>query len=77
VPGLRPGAYADSDRVSPQGRQWVATVTHLSDHPGFRWLNDVVCVGAGQVRPKAVANPVNPTDLVLEVAQLIWEPLSA
>jgi uncharacterized protein DUF3237 len=39
------------DRTSPGGRQWVATVTHLSDHEKYRWLNDAVCVGTGQVRP--------------------------
>jgi len=62
------------DRVSPGGRQWVATVSHLTDHPEFRWLNDTVCVGTGQVRPKPVETPTNPTDLVLDVAALVWEP---
>ncbi len=63
------------DRLSPDGRQWVASVTHLSDDDRFRWLNDSVCVGTGQVRPKKVTNPVNPSDLVLDVAELIWEPV--
>lgn len=63
------------DRLSPGGRQWVATVTHLSDHDRYRWLNDVVCVGSGQVRPKAQGNPTNPSDLILDVAELIREPL--
>lgn len=63
------------DNLSPGGRQWVANVTHLSDHEKYRWLNDVVCVGTGQVRPKPKSNPANPTDLVLDVGQLIWEPL--
>jgi hypothetical protein len=63
------------DKVSPGGRQWVATVVHLCDHERYRWLNDVVCVGTGQVRPKAKENPSNPTDLVLDVAELVWEPI--
>jgi hypothetical protein len=62
------------DAVSPGARQWVATVLHVSDSAKYRWLNDAVCVGAGQVRPKPIANPTNPTDLVLDVAELLWEP---
>jgi hypothetical protein len=64
------------DRLSPGGRQWVATVMHLSDDARYQWLNDVVCVGTGQVRPKPVPNPANPSDLVLDVAELIWEPVA-
>lgn len=64
------------DRLSPDGRQWVAAVSHVSNHPAYRWLNDVVCVGCGQVRPKPEPQPSNPTDLVLDVAELVWEPLS-
>ena len=30
-----------------------------------RWLNDVVCVGTGEVRPD---------HLLIDVAELIWEP---
>ncbi len=63
------------DRVSPEGRQWVATLKHLSENERYRWLNDVVCVGTGQVRSKPTANPTNPSDLVLDVAELIWEPI--
>ncbi|HEV2317088.1 MAG TPA: DUF3237 family protein [Thermoplasmata archaeon] len=64
------------DRASPGGRQWVATVTHLSSDERYRWLNDTVCVGTGQVRPKRVQDPRNPSDLVLDVAELIWEPIA-
>ena len=63
------------DRISPDGRQWVAAVTHLSDHASYRWLNDALCVGGGQVRPKRIPNPTNPTDLVLDVSELVWEPI--
>ncbi len=53
-------------RAYPQGaRQIVCWLTHLSDDPGYRWLNDVVCVGTGEVRPDG---------LFIDVAELIWEP---
>jgi hypothetical protein len=49
----------------PGARQIVCWLTHLSDDPGYRWLNDVVCVGTGEVRPDG---------LLIDVAELIWEP---
>ena len=53
-------------RAYPEGaRQIVCWLTHLSDDPGHRWLNDVVCVGTGEVRPE---------HLFIDVAELIWEP---
>jgi len=59
-------------RPYPVGRrQIVATVTHLSDAEPYRWLNDVVCVGAGEVR----ARPRDQgPELVIEVAELVWQP---
>jgi Protein of unknown function (DUF3237) len=63
-------------RISPGIRQWVAVITHVSDHERYRWLNDAVCVGTGQVKAKPVENPSNPTELMLDVAELIWEPLT-
>ncbi len=63
-------------------RQWVATVTHLSEDPRYRWLNDVVCVGTGEVGPRS-GDPAPATPrlssgpvsrLVLDVAELVWEP---
>jgi hypothetical protein len=36
-----------------------------SDDRRYRWLNDVVCVGTGEVRPER---------LLIDVAELIWEP---
>ncbi len=63
------------NQVSPGRRQWVATVTHLAEVEKYRWLNDAVCVGTGEVRTKPVPHPDNPTDLVLDVAELIWEPI--
>jgi hypothetical protein len=53
-------------RAYPEGaRQIVCWLTHLSDDPGYRWLNDVVCVGTGEVHPEG---------LFIDVAELVWEP---
>jgi hypothetical protein len=53
-------------RAYPEGaRQIVCWLTHLSAHPVYRWLNDVVCVGTGEVRPEG---------LLIDVAELVWEP---
>ena len=53
-------------RAYPAGaRQIVCWLTHVSDDPRYRWLNDVVCVGTGEVRPE---------QLLIDVAELIWEP---
>ena len=62
-------------RAQPVGRrQIVGSILHVSDHPGYRWLNDVVCVCAGEVRDSVDASRPSP-DLVLDVAELIWEPM--
>jgi len=49
----------------------VLTATHLCEDEPYRWLNDVVCVGAGEVRTRPDGNGV---DLVIDVAELVWEP---
>lgn len=63
-------------RAYPVGRRQIAaSVMHLTDHPIFRRLNDVVCVGVGEVRSSA--DPASPgVELVLDVAELIWEPIA-
>jgi hypothetical protein len=63
-------------RAYPPGRrEIVGSVTHLSDSEPYRRLNDVVCVCVGEVR-----SPADPgqgsSDLVLDVAELIWEPIA-
>lgn len=53
-------------RAHPAGaRQIVCWITHLSDDARFAWLNDVVCVGTGEVGPDRLS---------IDVAELIWEP---
>lgn len=63
-------------RAHPAGRrQIVGSVLHLSDDPRYRRLNDVVCVCVGEVR--ASADPGRrSSDLVIDVAELIWEPIA-
>jgi len=51
-------------------RRIVAFAFHLSDDERYRRLNDVVCAGAGEVR---VGD--DDTVLVMDVSELIWEPL--
>jgi Protein of unknown function (DUF3237) len=56
-------------RSYPKGRrQIVLAATHVSDDERYRWLNDVVCAATGEVR--AAGDDV---ELVLEVAELVWE----
>ena len=59
-------------RAYPAGRrQVVLCATHLADDERYRWLNDVICVGAGGVR----ARPDRESpDLVIDVSELVWEP---
>ncbi len=62
-------------RAYPIGRrQIVGTILHLSDAPQYRRLNDAVCVCVGEVRTLA-DGPDPRTELVLEISELIWEPI--
>jgi len=63
-------------RSHPAGRrQIVGRVLHLSDDDRYRRLDDVVCVCVGEVR--AAADPEAPSpDLVVDVAELVWEPIA-
>ena len=47
-------------------RELVGSMIHLSDDDRYARLNDVVCAVAGEVRPGEV---------VVDVAELVWEPL--
>ena len=62
-------------RAYPAGRrQIVGSVLHLSDDDRYQRLNDVVCVCVGEVR--ASADPDREPDLVMDVAELVWEPIA-
>jgi hypothetical protein len=63
-------------RAYPPGRrQIVGAIFHLSDAEQYRRLNDTVCVCIGEVRTQADPDQREP-DLVLDVAELIWEPIA-
>ena len=63
-------------RAYPPGRrQIVGAAFHLSDAEPYRRLNDVVCVCVGEVRAPADPDQLEP-DLVVDVAELIWEPIA-
>ena len=59
----------------PGRRQIVGAIFHLSDAEQYRRLNDTVCVCSGEVRTQADPDQPDP-DLVLDVAELIWEPIA-
>ena len=62
-------------RTYPPGRrEIVGSVLHMSDDDRYRRLNDVVCMCTGEVR--APADPgQQSSDLVMDVAELVWEPI--
>jgi hypothetical protein len=64
--------YRGYGRAYPAGRrQIVGFAFHLSDDERFRRLNDAVCACAGEVRTQEGSATV----LVLDVAELVWEPV--
>ena len=64
--------YRGYGRAYPEDRrQVVASATHVASDERYRWLNDVVCAIAGEVRPRADAGGM---EIHLEVAELAWEP---
>jgi hypothetical protein len=63
-------------RAYPVGRrQIVGSVLHLSEHERYSRLNDVVCVCVGEVRAAHDPDQDSP-DLVVDVAELVWEPIA-
>ena len=59
-------------RAYPKGRrQIVGAAWHMSDHEKYRWLNDVICVVAGEVRSQQ-----GDVELVIDLSELVWEPLA-
>lgn len=63
-------------RAYPLGsRQIVGSVLHVSDSERYRRLNDVVCVCVGEVRAPDDPDQGSP-ELVMDVAELIWEPVA-
>jgi len=67
------GVVAVGRAYPPGRRQIVGAVFHLADREPCRRLNDVVCVG--EVRAPSDPGQLEP-DLVIDVAELIWEPIA-
>jgi hypothetical protein len=64
--------YHGYGRAYPIGRrQVVVAATHLSDHPDYRWLNDSLAVGTGEVRNF----PDGRFELVFDWSEVVWEPI--
>jgi hypothetical protein len=60
-------------RAYPVGRrQVVGAIFHASDDERYQRLNDVVCMCAGEVRASAGES----TELVIDVAELVWEAIA-
>jgi hypothetical protein len=63
-------------RAYPPGRrQIVGAVFHLADAEPYRRLNDVVCVCVGEVCAPDGPDQGEPV-LVVDVAELVWEPIA-
>jgi hypothetical protein len=65
--------YRGYGRSYPEGRrQIVASATHLANDERYHWLNDVVCAVTGEVQ---MSDEPDATRLVIDVAELVWEPV--
>ena len=51
-------------------RELVGSITHISADERYRWLNTVIGVLCGGVRPRAGGNGF---DVVFDVAEVVWE----
>lgn len=61
-------------------RQIVVSGRHTSGDERYRWLNDVICVGTGEIRPKDTSGGARKVvggdiDFVVDFSELIWEPI--
>jgi hypothetical protein len=64
--------YRGYGRAYPVGRRQIVTSgTHLSEDERYSWLNDSLGVGVGEVR----SQPDGSTELVVDFAELVWEPI--
>jgi len=64
--------YSGYGRAYPPGRrQIVVSATHLSDHEKYRWLNDCLAVGVGEV----ITISEDLTELVIDFSEIVWEPI--
>ena len=65
--------YRGYGRTYPEGRrQIVASGTHVSEDERYRWLNDSLSVGNGEVRPQEDGT----TGVIIEWSEVVWEPIA-
>jgi hypothetical protein len=69
--------YQGFGRAYPKGRRQIMIAAwHTTGHEKYRWLNDAICVGAGEVRwPDKPVEEVTQVEvqLVIDVSEVIWE----
>lgn len=53
-------------------RQLLGSLVHITDDPRYRWLNNRVCAGEGEVRHRTEASG---SEVVFEVSEMVWEGL--
>lgn len=60
-------------RAYPPGkRQIVVSAFHLSDDARYKWLNDVLAVGTGEVRAAEAGGSI----LIIDWREIVWEPIA-
>lgn len=64
----------------PERRQIVVSGRHVCGDERYAWLNDAICVGTGEIRPKDTSGSARNVvggqiDFVLDVALLVWEQI--
>lgn len=65
-------AWNGYGRTNEEGvRQLVGTITHTTGDARYLWLNSAIGAVSGQVR----ARDDGQLDVVLDIAELVWEPL--
>jgi Protein of unknown function (DUF3237) len=69
--------YQGYGRAYPKGRRQIVTAAwHTTSHEKYRWLNDAICVGCGEVRwpdkPPEEVQQIE-VELVVDFSELIWE----
>ena len=72
-------------RGYPVGRrQIVATVLHIAEDKRYSWLNDTIAIGIGEVRtrPQETESAAGgkmtirgSVELVIDVSEVVWEPI--
>jgi hypothetical protein len=59
----------------PPTRRWCFAPAGKAIREPYRRLNDAVCMSAGEVRAPTGPDQQGP-DLVVDIAELVWEPIA-